>query len=82
MTNLDETGLEVAGCRHALALKALNMFVERCKLVCSIANMTLHYRFGSFSFGYPHYLHTKSFPETKCVWADGLKYFDQVELGK
>ena len=26
MTNLDETGLEVAGCRHALALKALNMF--------------------------------------------------------
>ncbi len=26
MSNLDETGLEVAGCRHALALKALNMF--------------------------------------------------------
>ncbi len=26
MANLDETGLEVAGCRHALALKALNMF--------------------------------------------------------
>ena len=26
MTNLDETGLEVAGCRHALALNALNMF--------------------------------------------------------
>lgn len=26
MKNLDETGLEVAGCRHALALKALNMF--------------------------------------------------------
>ena len=26
MTNLDETGLEVAGCRHALALKAINMF--------------------------------------------------------
>lgn len=26
MANLDETGLEVAGCRHALALKTLNMF--------------------------------------------------------
>ena len=26
MVNLDETGLEVAGCRHALALKAINMF--------------------------------------------------------
>jgi len=26
MKNLDETGLVVAGCRHALALKTVNMF--------------------------------------------------------
>ena len=26
MKTLDETGLEVAGCRHGLALQALNMF--------------------------------------------------------
>ena len=26
MRNLDETGLVVAGCRHTLALKAVNMF--------------------------------------------------------
>ena len=26
MANLDETGLEVAGCRHGIAQKAVNMF--------------------------------------------------------
>lgn len=26
MVHLDETGLEVGGCRHGLGLKALNMF--------------------------------------------------------
>ena len=26
MSNLDECGLEVAGCRHAFGLKAVNMF--------------------------------------------------------
>ena len=26
MANLDEAGLEVAGCRHVIALKAVNMF--------------------------------------------------------
>lgn len=26
MTNLDETGLVVSGCRHSIAQKAVNMF--------------------------------------------------------
>ena len=34
MTNLDETGLEVAGCRYALALKAINIcFGEKCEMM-------------------------------------------------
>ena len=39
MTNLDETGLEVAGCRHALALKALNMFRGEMYVEFTISNL-------------------------------------------
>ena len=38
MANLDETGLEVAGCRHVIGQKAINMF--RGEMLVSL----LHYQ--------------------------------------
>lgn len=35
-----------------------------------------------FSFGYPHYLHTKIFPRVKCVWADVICQYWPWALSK
>ena len=81
MPNLDETGLEVAGCRHALALKAVNMFRGEMYVLIFmldiIDQITLPRRFG-----YPHYLHTKIFSEAKCVWADVMCQYWPWALSK
>ena len=70
MANLDETGLEVAGCRHVIGQKAINMF--RGEMLVSL----VHYQMWSSSdsfvcsrFGYPHFLHLK-FKSVPYVWAD------------
>ena len=67
MSSLDETGLEVAGCRHALALKALNMF--RGEVYVELKYTTYMYVIMTCTcrFGYPHYLHTKHFFGVQCV---------------
>ena len=46
MNTLDETGLEVPGCRHGLALRALNMF--RGEMYASIwSHITVEYYHGN-----------------------------------
>lgn len=60
--------MEVAGCRHGLALRALNMFRGEmyavvCISVCIIIMLLC-------SFGYPHYLHTMVFPNASFLWSD------------
>ena len=81
MANLDETGLEVAGCRHALALKAINMFHGEMQVFYVCARMNDHVKL-SYSFGYPHYLHTKKFSKTRCVWADVMCQYWPWALSK
>jgi hypothetical protein len=40
------------------------------------------YWINFFSFGYPHYLHTKIFPGVNCVWADVICLYWPWALSK
>ena len=83
MTSLDECGLEVAGCRHAFGLKALNMFRGEMWVLCNYIYIAHTYisKYTYWSsvwdtlcilhrYGYPHYLHVKVFPNVKYIWGD------------
>ena len=58
MPSLDETGLEIGGCRHAIGQKAVNMF--RGEMYDYMYCVLLYYD-NCYSYGYAHYLHTKVF---------------------
>ena len=82
MANLDETGLEL-GCRMqaCLSVESYKHVPWRDASVYVCARMNDYVKL-SCSFGYPHYLHTKKFSETKCVWADVMCQYWPWALSK
>ena len=80
MKNLDETGLVIAGCRHTLALKAVNMFCGELYVVYFSIHASLHT--WKCRFGYMHFLHTRELCErnVKFMWHDVVcQYFPWSE---